>query len=65
MLIIKKDAYIMITQTGTKFSRVLQLFIHAPYNHASIALDENLESLYIYIYIYCNKVFTYLLTRIL
>ncbi|BCZ44812.1 hypothetical protein psyc5s11_08790 [Clostridium gelidum] len=45
-MIIKKDAYIMITQTGTKFSRVLQLFTHAPYNHASIALDENLESLY-------------------
>ena len=42
----KKDVYIMITQTGTKFSRVLQLFTHAPYNHASIALDENLELLY-------------------
>lgn len=42
----KKDVYIMITQTGTKFSRVLQLFTHASYNHASIALDENLESLY-------------------
>ena len=43
---INKSAYVMITQTGTKFSRVLQLFTHAPYNHASIALDENLESLY-------------------
>ena len=42
----KKDVYIMITQTGTKFSKVLQLFTQAPYNHASIALDENLESLY-------------------
>lgn len=42
----KKDVYIMITQTGTKFSRVLQLFTQTPYNHASIALDENLESLY-------------------
>ena len=42
----KKNIYIMIRQTNTGCSRILQFFTRAPYNHASIALDENLNSLY-------------------
>lgn len=38
--------YIMLSRTGTKFSKLLRLFTRAPYNHVSIALDENLDSLY-------------------
>jgi len=43
---VKKNIYIMVSQTGTSCSKVLQFFTRAPYNHASIALDENLNSLY-------------------
>ena len=42
----KKDIYIMISQTNTGCSRIFKFFTRAPYNHASIALDENLDSLY-------------------
>lgn len=42
----KKYIYIMVSQTGTGCSKILQFFTRAPYNHASIALDENLNSLY-------------------
>ena len=42
----KKNIYIMISQTNTGCSRILKFFTRAPYNHASIALDENLNSLY-------------------
>lgn len=42
----KKNIYIMLSQTNTGCSRILQFFTRAPYNHASIALDENLNFLY-------------------
>lgn len=42
----KKNIYIMVSQTGTSCSKIFQLFTRAPYNHASIALDEDLNSLY-------------------
>ncbi|HCW54269.1 MAG TPA: hypothetical protein DG753_11155, partial [Clostridium sp.] len=42
----KKNIYIMLSQTNTGCSRILQFFTRAPYNHASIALDENLDFLY-------------------
>lgn len=41
-----KDIYIVISQTGTKFSRFLHVFNRTPYNHASIALDSGMEELY-------------------
>lgn len=44
--VMKKNIYIMISQTGTNCSKIFQLFTRTPYNHASIALDENLNSLY-------------------
>lgn len=42
----KKNIYIMLSQTNTGCSRILQFFTRAPYNHASIALDESLNFLY-------------------
>lgn len=38
--------YIVLSQTGTRFSRLLRLVNRAPYNHASIALDSSLTELY-------------------
>ena len=44
--VMNKNIYIMISQTGTSCSKIFELFTRAPYNHASIALDEDLNSLY-------------------
>jgi hypothetical protein len=38
--------YILLTDTGTWFSKMIKLYTRAPYNHASLALDENLNELY-------------------
>lgn len=41
-----KKIYIVLSQTGTMFSRVLKFFTHAKYNHVSISLNVNLEKMY-------------------
>ena len=41
-----KYIYILLTDTGTWFSRLVKFYTKAPYNHASISLDDNLEELY-------------------
>ena len=41
-----RNIYILLTDTGTWFSRMIKLYTKAPYNHASISIDENLEELY-------------------
>lgn len=38
--------YILLTNTGTAFTRLIKCFTGAPYNHASIALDPELNDLY-------------------
>ncbi|WP_318153020.1 hypothetical protein [Metabacillus arenae] len=38
--------YILLTDTGTLFSRAIKLYTRAPYNHASIALDQDLNEIY-------------------
>ncbi len=40
------SVYLVLSQTGTKFSRCLRLVNHTPYNHISIGLDSSLETLY-------------------
>ena len=40
------DVYVIVSQTGTVFSELLKLFTRAPYNHVSIALDEELGVMY-------------------
>jgi hypothetical protein len=42
----KREVYIMLTDTGTWLNRIVKRYTHAPYNHASIGLDENLDGLY-------------------
>jgi len=42
----ERKIYILLTDTGTWFSRMIKMYTKAPYNHASISLDENLEELY-------------------
>lgn len=41
-----KTIYIVLTDSGTWFSRTIKIFTNAPYNHASIALDPQLGTLY-------------------
>lgn len=40
------NIYILLTDTGTLFTRLIKGFTGAPYNHASLVLDENLEEIY-------------------
>lgn len=41
-----KSVYLILSQTGTMFSRVLKFFTGAEYNHSSISLDPSLEEMY-------------------
>ena len=41
-----KNVYIVITQTGTILSRTLKAVTGAKYNHASISLSDDLETMY-------------------
>lgn len=42
----KKSIYVVLSQTGTMFSRALKFFTRAEYNHASISLTPTLEKMY-------------------
>lgn len=42
----QKHIYVLLTDTGTTFSKLIKAFTAAPYNHASIALDVELKELY-------------------
>ena len=41
-----RKVYIVLSQTGTALSRILKLVTRAPYNHSSIALTEDLKTMY-------------------
>ncbi|WP_174615551.1 hypothetical protein [Virgibacillus ihumii] len=41
-----KKIYLLLTDTGTLFTRTIKLYTRKPYNHASIAFDDNLTELY-------------------
>ena len=41
-----KKIYIVLSQTGTWFSRAIKFFTKDPYNHASISLDKELTQMY-------------------
>jgi len=38
--------YILVTDTGTLFTRMIKFFTRKPYNHASIAFDRDLKEIY-------------------
>lgn len=41
-----KKIYIVLSQTGTLFSKAIKWHTKDPYNHASISFDQNLEAMY-------------------
>ena len=41
-----KKIYIILSQTGTLFSKAIKWHTKDPYNHASISFDANLEDMY-------------------
>lgn len=41
-----KEVYIILTQSGTYFSRLLKVFTGDEFNHASICLDKNFKEFY-------------------
>lgn len=42
----ERSIYILLTNTGTLFTKVIQSYTRAPYNHASISFDRELTELY-------------------
>ncbi|MFX3636313.1 MAG: hypothetical protein ACE3L7_05015 [Candidatus Pristimantibacillus sp.] len=38
--------YVLLTDTGTRFTRLIKEFTNAPYNHASLALDAELNEVF-------------------
>ncbi|MCJ7841450.1 hypothetical protein MUB24_11195 [Lederbergia sp. NSJ-179] len=42
----EKRVYILLSDTGTIFTRLIKLYTKKPYNHASIAFDQNLLEVY-------------------
>lgn len=42
----EKSVYVLLTDTGTLFTKVIKCFTNAPYNHVSIAFDENLFEIF-------------------
>ncbi len=42
----EQSVFILLTNTGTLFTRMIQLYTKAPYNHASISFDRELHELY-------------------
>ncbi|WP_453991411.1 hypothetical protein [Bacillus nitroreducens] len=43
---IEKKVYILLTDTGTIFTKMIKLYTKNPYNHASIAFDSELSEVY-------------------
>lgn len=42
----KQKIYILLTDTGTLFTRLIKLYTKKPYNHASISIDPELKDVY-------------------
>jgi hypothetical protein len=42
----KRKVYIILSDTGTWFTRLIRLYTKAPYNHVSISLDEDFTEVY-------------------
>ncbi|MFD0869007.1 Uncharacterised protein [Chlamydia abortus] len=45
-MIEEKQVYLLLSDTGTLFTRLIRLYTGAPYNHASIAFDRELNEVY-------------------
>ncbi|MEH7225712.1 hypothetical protein V7112_18025 [Bacillus sp. JJ1566] len=42
----KKKVYILLTDTGTLFTKLIKLYTKKPYNHASISFDSEMSEVY-------------------
>ncbi|MBW7474658.1 hypothetical protein K0T92_07865 [Paenibacillus oenotherae] len=42
----QQHIYVLLTDTGTLFTKLIRMFTKAPMNHASIALDPELKEVY-------------------
>ncbi|MFD2043252.1 hypothetical protein ACFSTA_02515 [Ornithinibacillus salinisoli] len=42
----ERKVYLILTDTGTLFTKMIKLFTNKPYNHASISFDPNLCDVY-------------------
>ncbi len=42
----KKYVYILVSQSGTTISKILKVFTRKPYNHVSVACEEDLREMY-------------------
>ena len=42
----KAEIYLVVSQTGTLLSKIIRVATKAPYNHVSIALQEDLREMY-------------------
>ncbi len=42
----KRDIYILLSHSGSVFSKAINLYTKEPYTHVSIALDKNLHEFY-------------------
>ncbi|GMQ55809.1 hypothetical protein AN1V17_02010 [Vallitalea sediminicola] len=40
------DTYIMLSDTGSVLNRLIKIYTKIPYNHVSVALDEDLNEMY-------------------
>ncbi|UNK20655.1 hypothetical protein MNQ98_11840 [Paenibacillus sp. N3/727] len=45
-MIHQDNIYVLLTDTGTMFTRMIKRYTSAPYNHASLALDKGLREVY-------------------
>ncbi|WP_078550149.1 hypothetical protein [Litchfieldia alkalitelluris] len=45
-MVLNQSVYIMLTDTGTLFTKSIKKYTKAPYNHASISFDPDLQELY-------------------
>ncbi|MDQ0090969.1 hypothetical protein J2T12_004395 [Paenibacillus anaericanus] len=45
-MVADQSVFILLTNTGTLFTRVIQTYTKAPYNHASISFNRELSELY-------------------
>ncbi|HEY2494555.1 MAG TPA: hypothetical protein VGI33_16820 [Paenibacillus sp.] len=46
MMTPEKNIYILLSDTGSILTRMIKLFTRAPYNHASIVFDDELNDVY-------------------
>ncbi len=48
----EKCVYVVLTQTGTNVSKLIQRFTKAPFNHSSIASDDELSEMFSFCRLY-------------